>query len=78
LEALASGVPVITSKSFSPGNILLKHISQVDNVTPARIAEKIQEVILEGYKVNVEEVKKDYDWMVIAKRIQSIYQDVMK
>ncbi len=78
LEALASGVPVITSKSFKTDEFLFRYISQTDSVVPEKIAEKIQEVIQKNYKVNVTEIKNNYSWEIIAKRIQKIYQGIIK
>lgn len=73
LEALACGVPVITSKSFKPDIFLAEQIFQLDDIAPVKIAAKIQEVIQKGQKPNAELIKNSYDWKVVAKKIQSIY-----
>jgi len=78
LEALSCGVPVITSESFKGDEFLSNQIFQINNVTPEKIAEKIQEVINSKYKVNIEEIKNNYDWNVIAERIQKIYLELVK
>ncbi|MHA1381253.1 MAG: glycosyltransferase family 4 protein [Candidatus Helarchaeota archaeon] len=78
LEALASGLPVVTSKCFKADKYLSKHIVQIEDVYPQKIAGKIQEIIQKKHKVNIEEVNKNYNWMIIANRIQKIYQILLK
>lgn len=76
LESLSSGVPVITSKSFQSNEELNHNIVWLDNVTPIEIAEKIQYIIEINYKVDVDSIRENYDWEIIAKRIQEIYEKI--
>jgi len=78
LEALASGLPVIASNCFQGDSYLSRHIIQIKDLYPKKIAEKIQEVDQKNIKVNVEGISNNYDWLVIANRIQEIYQALLK
>ncbi|NQS90223.1 glycosyltransferase family 4 protein [Patescibacteria group bacterium] len=77
LEALASGVPVISSRCFKAGPALNKHIFWLDNNTPEEIAGKIENTVKIGHKVNVEEIKQVFDWSTIADKIANVYEKMM-
>lgn len=74
LEALAVGVPVISSRSFSCNEDLSKHIFWLEENTPQKISNKIREVVESDYQVEIGNIKQKFDWAVIADKVENIYQ----
>ena len=77
LESLASGIPVISSKSFVGDQSIIKHLVIIEKNTPQEIAKTVRKVTESELKVGVEEIKERYDWKVIARQIQKVYEAVL-
>jgi len=77
LEALASGVPVITSNSFSSSPILDEFIVRLKQNSADEIAKEIQNVVESGKRIDPTLIRMQYDWNQIALQIQHIYNDLI-
>ena len=77
LEALACGIPVISSQSFSVNEDLSRNIVWLKNNSPEEIASKIREIIESSKGVNVREIEKKFDWTVTARKLQKIYENIV-
>jgi len=79
LEAIASGVPVISSRSFLTKEDLSQHILWLKENSAEEIATKIKEVVRLNYRMNVnKEARKELDWATGAKKIQDIYKQIIR
>jgi glycogen(starch) synthase len=77
LEALASGVPVVASRSFQPSKDLVDEITWLESNTAECIASAVRSVVESGIKPNAEYIREKFDWTVIASKIGLIYESLI-
>jgi glycosyltransferase involved in cell wall biosynthesis len=74
LESLASGVPVIASKSFHTTQLIENMIVRVEVSQAVELAEKIHTVTEARTIPDSELIRREYDWRCIVQRIQTLYK----
>jgi glycosyltransferase involved in cell wall biosynthesis len=77
LEALSTGVPAVTSKCFVVGKLLNNGVLQLNTTSPESIAESVKTIVKKNTEINIEEIKNNYDWEAVAKRIQKVYDRII-
>lgn len=76
LEALSCGLRVVSSRSFSCSDILMKNICWVDNDDSSdEIANKIIQIHKE--KIETERFRKSFSWLSTVKKIDKIYKMIL-
>jgi glycosyltransferase involved in cell wall biosynthesis len=78
LEALACGLPVLTSKSFEVEPGFAQFIRYLPTTEPADIAKEILENINAPQKTDMEKLRESYSWESIAEKIDDIYAGLDK
>ena len=75
LEALACGVPVVTTPSFQSDECIRLNLTYPRQDTPDGVAMALQHAI-DGPPVDVARIQEEYDWRVKAKALEHIYHKV--
>jgi glycosyltransferase involved in cell wall biosynthesis len=75
LEALACGVPVVTTPSFRGDEHIESHLTYLQEDTPAAMATAMQQAV-SGPPVDVARIRAVYDWRVKAEAVRQVYQKV--
>jgi glycosyltransferase involved in cell wall biosynthesis len=74
LEALACGVPVVTTPSFEGDEHIASHLTYLQENTLDAVATGVQHAI--DRLVDVAYIRSRYDWEIAAERVQEIYKEV--
>ena len=74
LEALSCGVPVLASGFRLQEDI--KGLSFLDKLDAKSLAAEIKKIIESGEDVDIEKIRKKYDWSIKASEIQNIYDRI--
>jgi glycosyltransferase involved in cell wall biosynthesis len=78
LEALACGLPVLTSKSFNVEPDFKKFLNYLPSTEPRDIAKEVVHILNEQIKPDAEKLRDSYSWEAIASKIDNIYAKLIK
>lgn len=76
MESLSTGVPVLASGFKLDTQI--SGLEYLQNTDPQYIAQKVQEMISSGVKVDVDAIQDQYSWDVKAKLLDQIYNKILQ
>ncbi|MGB1251871.1 MAG: glycosyltransferase family 4 protein [Candidatus Promineifilaceae bacterium] len=74
LEALACGVPVITTPSFTVSTDLQPYVQLIEDVSPEGIAKSAERTF--GLKVDTDLIEREYSWRKKVADIAAIYRQI--
>lgn len=74
LEALASGLPVVTTRSFVVDEQLLPFVTLLDEATPEAIAEALQ--ASQTIQVDTQLMQAHYSWQTKVRQIENVYEQI--
>ncbi|MCL5985019.1 MAG: glycosyltransferase family 4 protein [Actinobacteria bacterium] len=78
LEALACGLPVLTSRSFETNPGFAQFIRYLPSTEPADITREILGTIKSPQKIDTKKLRGNYSWEAITAKIDNIYAGLAK